>query len=164
MTDTTDLLNAGEQIESGGKAWTFSHVGPGIRADFCAAWRARAREGLRQERKDGSLNPNEWREEADALKARFDSGAYSWGSPLDPNDMGSAITEALQETPGMLKLAQLLLKPRHGELSLEEVATILKGNPVAFRDALQSCLNAVPNAEGPAATASRPMNGTAGAA
>ncbi len=146
MTETTDLLNAGEVVESGGKAYTLSHVGPGIRADFSAALMARARQGLRDERKAGTLSASEYREEADALKARFDAGAYAWGSPLDPNDMGAAIQAALNETWGKLKLAQLLLKAHHGEMTLEEVADMLKGNPEAIGDAIEECLSPSPNA------------------
>ncbi len=164
MTETTDLLNAGEIVESNGKAYTFAHVGPGIRADFSAALMARARQGLRDERKAGTLNANEYREEADALKARFDAGAYSWGSPLDPNDMGAAIQAAMNETWCKLKLAQLLLKKHHGEMDLEAVADVLKGNPEAVGEAIQACLNPAPNDSQPATVSRQTKNGAAPAA
>ncbi len=127
---------------------------------------ARARQGLRDERKAGTLSVGEYREEADALKARFDAGAYSWGSPLDPNDMGAAIQAALNETWGKLKLAQLLLKAHHGEMSLDDVADVLKGNPEAVGEAIQACLSPAPNDSQPATTSrqTKTANGTAPAA
>jgi hypothetical protein len=112
MVGPEDLLNAGEVAEVDGVAWTFSHITPSIRGQFSAWLKGRARQGLAEERREGSLGPEEYREQSAILNAEFAAGAYSWGSPLAPDGMGSAVQTALEEVDGKVRLVQLLLGNR----------------------------------------------------
>lgn len=155
MTETTDLLNGGEVLESLGQAWTLAHVGPGIRSKFSAWLKARARQGLREEREAGSLDADGYREESDALKARFDAGAYNWGSPLSPQGMGSAVAATLGETEGKIRLVQLLLERDHGQVTGAKIMEILAGAPEAAAACVQACLSPAPNGQAQAAQPGR---------
>jgi hypothetical protein len=153
VTDADDFSGAGEVVESGGVAWTLAHVGITIRGKFSAWLKARARQGLQEERRTGALlSVEQYREEADALKRQFDAGAYNWGSPFDPDGMGSAVSACLQETEGKVKLVQLLLEPAHGAVEIKTVLSLLTAAPQAVADALRACLGLPPNPPSPAMT------------
>jgi hypothetical protein len=156
MTETGDLLNAGEVVEACGRAWTFAHIGPGIRARFSRWAKGRARQGLLDERRDGTLDVTSYREEADALKQQIDAGAYNWGSPLSDDDRGVAIRALLTASAGFTLLLQLLLEGAHGLVPGADIAAILTENPDGVREAVALCLD--PNRAAP--TASRPAQKT----
>jgi hypothetical protein len=145
MVGPEDLLNAGEVAEVDGVAWTFSHITPSIRGQFSAWLKGRARQGLAEERREGSLGPEEYREQSAILNAEFAAGAYSWGSPLAPDGMGSAVQTALEEVDGKVRLVQLLLEKSHGKVPVEQVYTLLRSPEVG--EAVRACLD--PNRQRP---------------
>jgi hypothetical protein len=146
MIGPEDLLNAGEVVEVDGQAWTFSHSTPDIQGKFSAWLKGRARQGLTEERRQGILGPEEYREQSAYLTAEFTAGAYSWGSPLSPDGMGSAVQTALEEVDGKVRLVQLLLERAHGKVPAEQVFTLLRSPDVGA--ALGVCLD--PNRRHPA--------------
>jgi hypothetical protein len=167
MIGPEDLLNAGEVVEVDGQAWTFSHITPVIRGQFSAWLKSRARQGLAEERREGILGPEEWREQSSLLNSDFAAGAYSWGSPLSPDGMGSAVQAALEEVDGKIRLVQLLLERDHGKVPSEKVLELMAAsarmqqeaaknappgqdvpNPIA--EAIRACLD--PNRQRPAMT------------
>ena len=164
MTETTDVVGAGEIVESAGEAWTFAHVGPAVRGSYSAWLKARARQGLRDEyRQGGILSEQEYREESDALKRAFDAGHYNWGSPFSADGIGQAVAASLDGWDGRVKLLQLLLEPAHGKVPAEKVVEVLRGNPDGCAEALRTCLD--PNRKVPAPKdGPAPMRTTAGAA
>jgi hypothetical protein len=146
MIGPEDLLNAGEVIEVDGAAWTFSHITPSIRGQFSAWLKGRARQGLAEERREGILGPEEYREEADALKRAFDAGQYTWGSPM----MGKAARAGLQSRDGMAYLIGLLLKEHHGTVPAEKIYELMAADAVAVAEAMARCID--PNRRRPAMT------------
>jgi hypothetical protein len=151
MIGPEDLLNAGEVAEVEGQAWTFSHIGPVIRGQFSAWLKSRARQGLQEERRQGILGPEEYREEANALKQQFDGGSYTWGSPLGGKEMaGEAVLAALKSRDGMAYLIGLLLKEHHGNVPSEKVYELMAANGKAVGEAVARCMD--PNRQRPAMT------------
>jgi hypothetical protein len=151
MIGPEDLLNAGEVAEIAGAAWTFSHVTPSIRGQFSAWLKGRARQGLAEERREGILGPEEYREEADALKRQFDGGSYSWGSPLGGKEMaGEAVLASLKSRDGMVYLIGLLLKEHHGNVPAEKIYELMAADAVAVAEAVARCMD--PNRQRPAMT------------
>jgi hypothetical protein len=146
MIGPEDLLNAGEIVEVDGLAYTFSHITPALRGQFSAWLKGRARQGLAEERRQGILGPEEWREQSSLLNSDFAAGAYSWGSPLSPDGMGSAVQAALEEVDGKVRLVQLLLEKAHGKVPVEQVYTLLRSPEVG--EAVRACLD--PNRQRPA--------------
>ena len=145
-----------EQVESEGHTWKLAWVGPGIKKDFTAWLRAVAWERLEEDA------PEVGDPEFARRKRRYDrreallneamaNGAYHWDSPLDGVGMGSAVAEALGQATGQVKLAQLMLRPYHGELSIAQIQAAFAGAPKLFERALERCLD--PNRSAPAEAA-----------
>jgi hypothetical protein len=166
MIGPEDLLNAGEIVELNGQAWTFSHITPSIRGQFSVWLKGRARQGLAEERREGILGPEEYREEADALKRQFDGGSYSWGSPLGGKEMaGEAVLASLKSRDGMVYLIGLLLKEHHGNVPAEKIYELMAADAVAVAEAVARCMD--PNRQRPAkepgkeeTTTGRPVKGS----
>jgi hypothetical protein len=149
MIGPEDLLNTGEVVEVDGLAYTFSHITPTIRGQFSAWLKSRARQGLAEERREGILGPEEYREEANALKRQFDGGSYSWGSPLGGKEMaGEAILASLKSRDGMACLIGLLLKEHHGNVPVEKVYELMAADGKAVGEAVARCMD--PNRQRPA--------------
>jgi hypothetical protein len=154
VTETTDLLNAGEVLEALGQVWTLSHVGPGVRSKFSAWLKMRARKELKDQRSEGILDAADYTDSLDRLEARMTAGAFNWGSPLNPSGMGSAIERSLnEEADGRIRLVQLLLEKAHGQVSPDKVLEILGDQPDASVEAVKLCLQALPNGPAPDAPA-----------
>jgi hypothetical protein len=149
MTGPEDLLNAGEIAEIDGAAWTFSHVTPSIRGQFSAWLKGRARQGLAEERREGILGPEEYREEANALKQQFDGGSYTWGSPFGGKEMaGEAVLASIMSRDGMAYLIVLLLKEHHGDVPVEKAYELMAADGKAVGEAVARCMD--PNRQRPA--------------
>jgi hypothetical protein len=147
-----DLLNSGEIVEALGQAWTLSHITPALRGAFSAWLKGRARQELSEQRRQGILGPDDYREQSAVLNAECASGAYTWGSPLLPAGMGSAVRAALDEMDGKVRLIQLLLKDTHGDVPAEQVYALMQDNPDQVAEACRTCLD--PNRQTPAQTKS----------
>jgi uncharacterized protein YoaH (UPF0181 family) len=146
-----DLLNAGEVATINDEAWTLSHITPSIRGQFSALLKSRARQGLAEERREGILGPEEYREEANALKQQFDGGSYSWGSPLGGKEMaGEAVLASLKSREGMACLIGLLLKEHHGNVPVEKIYELMAVDGKAVGEAVARCMD--PNRQRPAMT------------
>lgn len=135
---TLGTAGAGEQIEALGREWTLAHTGPGIRSRYSAWVLARARRDLVAERP--YLPDEQYREALALLQDRIDQGAYSWGSPLDPRGIGSAISAAMASTAGQLRLIQELLRPAHGDVDLETVLGIVEESPDLVGLVVAACM------------------------
>ncbi len=149
MTETTDLLNAGEIVEAGGQAWTLSHVSPTIRAKFSAWLKGRARKELADQRREGILDEGDYRESLTLMNEEMSAGAYNWGSPLNPKGMGSAVRSGLGQTDGKIRLVQLLLEAHHGAVSVVQVHELLANAGDTMSETIRRCLHgsAVPNGQ-----------------
>jgi hypothetical protein len=147
VTETTDLLNAGEVVEAVNQAWTLSHAGPAIRAKYSAFLKGRARAELAEQQRQGVFSGDGHRESLVLLNEEMTAGAYNWGSPLDPDGMGSAVRASLQQTDGLVKLLTLLLEKTHGQVSAEQARAILTDrigtadNPSPVTLAIRACLS-----------------------
>lgn len=150
MSDVNDVLGqagGGEQVEALGRTWTLSHVGPGIRARYSAWLKARARRELTQQKP--YLDEPEYREALASLQEQQTSGAYSWGSPLSPRAIGSAVQTMLESDEGRVQLVRELLRPAHGDIDPGKVMEILEAAPEDLALALAACLGLGPNRQAP---------------
>lgn len=153
MTETSDLVGSGQVIEALGQAWYFAPVGPSIRGAFSNLLKAKARAELKQQRKDGILSPDEYRENLAIMTDQFTVGDYNWGAPTDPGGTGSTVEKALETVAGKVQVVQLLLKPRHGDVPLEKVYELIAADPDGVAQVVKACLSVGkpdPNATTPA--------------
>lgn len=146
ICDTLGQSGAGEQIEALGRTWTLAHIGPGIRSRYSAWVLSRARRDLVAERP--YLGDAQYREALALLADRIDQGAYSWGSPLDPRGIGSAINAAMATTAGQLRLIAELMRPAHGDVDPETVLQIVDESPEVVGLVVAACM-ALPGQEQP---------------
>ena len=150
MTETSELVTGCEFLEALGQVWTFSHVGPAIRGAYSAWLKAKARQGLQDEKRTGILDEATFREESNALKEQFDAGAYNWGSPLDPEGVGKAVAQSLQQTEGNIRFIQLLLEKAHGQVEARKVHEMVKANRTGVHDTIAACMGVSGNSTAPA--------------
>jgi hypothetical protein len=181
MIETTDLINSGEQVESLGEAWTFTHVTPGIKGAFSRWAKMRARAEKKEQLENKIITREEYAAEMETLGDRMAAGAFNWGSELGNNDMGDGLLALLQGGPGLCRMMQLLLEPTHGPVDGKKIGAMLKeaqqfkeangvNHPLieAYNRAIR---DVVPNADGAASakttaptTGSKTTNGTGTAA
>ncbi len=148
MTDASDLCNAGEVVVACDQAWTLSHIGVRLKGKFSSALKASSRQRRLDERKAGALSPAEYDESMSRFEEQLDGGAYDWGSPYDPDGMGSAVAAALAQTSWRVRLVQLLLEEHHGPVTAAQVRAIHKENAEGLDAALAAALD--PNSRAPA--------------
>lgn len=163
MTETTDLLNSGEDVILS-QVWTLSHIGPDQKGAFSRWAKARARKELDDQLRDGIIDKATYQRDLRALSNRFLAGDYNWGSMLSDDDQGDAIQALLESSDGACRLTQLLLEPRHGPVPAPQILALMQEaeqqrpenapdewkNPLAL--AVSRCLlpAAVPNSTAPA--------------
>lgn len=150
MSDVNDTLGqagGGEQIDALGQVWILSHVGPGIRARYAARVKAKARRELAAEKP--LMGEIAYREACNLLQEQINTDAYNWGSPLDPNGMGSAIQAMMASPLGQAWLLQELLRPAHGDVAMETIVQIAGAAPEETQLALAACLGIGPNRQAP---------------
>lgn len=137
MSDVNSVVECYEIVTAKGQAWKMSHVTPGVRGKFSALYKARARIAARE------IGPSA----TAVLIEQMAAGAYNWGSPLDPDGKGSAISAALEQEEGKYLLIGMLLEPEHGELPPLELAALVRQDVEAFGEALSECLRLRPPGE-----------------
>lgn len=138
MSDVNDSVGPGEMVEALGQAWTLAHIGPGIRARFSAWCKMRARQAIAELR--GTLGDDAYREDLGVFQEQLAAGAYSWGSPLDPDGAGPGVRAMLAGGDGKIQLLRLLLEPHHGDVPPGKVTELVNAAPTEVNLALAACL------------------------
>jgi hypothetical protein len=150
VADVENIVDGCERVEVAGpdgpRAWSLAHVTPGIRAEFSAWAKLRARREIPQ----GEHS----REDVAVFQERCAAGDYTWGGPLDPRRLGSAVGAVLATDEGMVRVLQLLLRKAHGEVSGDEAVRLLREGGHDVADALCRALGLPPpNRPAPVPTA-----------
>lgn len=141
-----------EVIPLDGAAWTLIHVGKRQRDAFVAWVKLRALEEIQEDRQSGRLDGLAYREALAVHQESRAAGNFDWRSP-EPRRWGSAISTALAGRDGKLKLLQILLADRHGQLPDDRVEALFESDPDGALTALFTCLGLVdPNGPAPTPT------------
>jgi len=146
MANTIESLpgvGGGYEFASGGKSYSLSPIGPGIRKAIAQWARGRARERLNDDRETMTAAKFEW--ERQGLRTAINSGAYDWGTPFEEDAIGKELSAMLSETEGNLELVRLLLKEKHGDLPVKQVYEICQAGGMDYVDAFREALNLFPN-------------------
>jgi len=156
MSDVTDTLGqagTGEQFSSLGEVWALAPIGPGPRAEFSMWAKREARQLITASK--AYLTPLEVKEDLADYREALDAGDYDWGPPPpDGVGAGSAINAILAGIKGQMNLIRILLRPKHGNLPVGKVASIVQGaDHEELQEAIARCLN------GPNSGASPETNG-----
>ena len=150
---TLGTAGPGIPLFAAGKEWYFSMVGASIRAEFSAWCRIHVQKQLQAMREEYSAS--EFQNQRRMLQDKILSGHYSWGTALEEleeqeglpggSTMGDGLSELWRSPEGQIAFTRLLLKQRHGEVSVKEIATIIADNREGFQDALHEALWLYPN-------------------
>lgn len=117
-------------VEALGATWTFAQADKATRSRFAARIKANARKGLAEDK--ATMDPDAYRDFAGVLQDRIDAGDYTWSE----SGCGAAIQSMLTSTTGQVWLIQELLRPAHGDVTVEKIGEIALANPDAVRIAL----------------------------
>jgi hypothetical protein len=124
-----------EPFSALGLTWYLSPISAGVRATYSDYCKLKALSDLRS-LKD-AMSPDEYREDRALLYARISAGEYTWGTPLNPEGLGEAVQVILNSDEGKLRLLQILLLDRHGELPGPRLLEILADAPEEVARALR---------------------------
>ena len=141
MTPSTPAL-PGEIFEAQGKAWSLSHLSPGITASFSAWCQAQARARVAAQRP--YLSVEDYREERAILQREIAAGVYDWHGVLDAKGIGNGASALLTTEGGQVELASLLLEDRHGRLDRATVKALIDSAPEAYDLAARAALDLPP--------------------
>jgi hypothetical protein len=144
LSDVSDALGQvgpGEQFTSLGEVWSLAPVGPGLRAEYSTWAKREARQLITASK--AYLTALEVKEDLGDYREALDAGEYDWGPPPpDGVGMGEAISAILSGIKGQMNLVRVLLRPKHGDVPIGRVASIVQGaDSDELQEALGRCLN-----------------------